>query len=126
MTKQIIKDKWIQIRVTNSEKKAIQSKAKSLDRSVADFLLESTSRVNVWTASNKKMASERIREIRRIGINLNQIAKWCNQYKSSADSLEVLIQLIAIEQSLHQLVLFNLKIKTSSISAHSLIDTDAP
>ena len=41
----------------------------------------------------------RMRELARIGANLNQLAKWANTYKRSAEALEVLAALAAIERT---------------------------
>lgn len=41
---------------------------------------------------------ELIQQIARIGNNLNQIAKWCNQSKGTADAREIIGHLVSIEQ----------------------------
>ena len=43
---------------------------------------------------------ERTSQIAKIGNNLNQIARWANTYKSTADAVEVVTHLVAIEQAL--------------------------
>ena len=98
------RNKWIKIRVSQAEKLAIENKAELVGCKVADLVRQSLQRVNCWTAIDKEIAREKIREIRRIGENLNQIAHWCNKYKSSAESLQVLIHLVAIEQNLQKLL----------------------
>ncbi|GFO72796.1 hypothetical protein BJAS_P3296 [Bathymodiolus japonicus methanotrophic gill symbiont] len=95
--KKITKDQGLYIRVTKSEKDKIVEKAKLANISVARLVLESLGRVRTWTIPNKKIESEKIREIRRIGNNLNQVAAWCNKYKNNADSVQVLIHLKMIE-----------------------------
>ena len=42
----------------------------------------------------------RSRQIARIGNNLNQIARWANTFKASAEAVEVIAHLIAIERAL--------------------------
>ena len=98
------RNKWIKIRVSSAEKLAIENKAELVGCKVADLVRQSLSRVNTWTAADKALAREKIREIRRIGQNLNQIARWCNRYKSGTESLQVLIHLVAIEQNLQKLL----------------------
>ena len=39
-----------------------------------------------------------LRELARIGNNLNQIGRWCNTYKGEADAVQVLRALVAIER----------------------------
>ena len=45
---------------------------------------------------------ERVREIARIGSNLNQIARWANTYKDAAEAVEVVAHLAAIERTLDE------------------------
>lgn len=47
----------------------------------------------------KNVNPELIREVAKVGNNLNQIARWCNTHKNDADSLQVLAQLKAIEEA---------------------------
>jgi len=95
---------WIKIRVTEDERQIIVDKAALTGCTVADLIRQSLYRVKTWTLKDKEIERARIREIRRIGQNLNQIAKWCNSYKSAAESVQVLIQLVAIEQNLQKLL----------------------
>ena len=67
------RNKWIKIRVSSAEKSAIENKAELVGCKVADLVRQSLQRVNCWTAIDKEIAREKIREIRRIGQNLNQI-----------------------------------------------------
>ncbi|NJL70023.1 MAG: MobC family plasmid mobilization relaxosome protein, partial [Microcoleus sp. SM1_3_4] len=46
---------------------------------------------------------EQTRQISRIGNNLNQIAKWANTYKSTAEAIEIIEALRTIEKALTQL-----------------------
>ena len=41
-----------------------------------------------------------MREIARIGNNLNQLARWANTHKAAAEAVEVVAQLAAIEREL--------------------------
>ena len=93
--------KWIKVRVTESEKTVINEKAKAAGITVAQLIRESLCRVKTWTIKNKKTEKKRIREINRIGQNLNQIARWCNQYKSAGDAAQVLSYLVAIEKEIN-------------------------
>jgi hypothetical protein len=60
-------------------------------------------RVRTWTAPDREIEKEKIRQLARIGNNLNQIARWANTYKSAADSSEVVSHLVAIELALSSL-----------------------
>jgi len=93
--------RWIKVRVTESEKSVIDEKAQAAGVTVADLIRQSLCRVRTWTIKDKETERERIREIRRIGQNLNQIAKWCNQHKSGADAVSVIAHLVAIEKKIN-------------------------
>jgi len=99
------KTKWIKVRVTESEKSVIDEKAQAAGVTVANLIRESLCRVRTWTLADKETERERIREIRRIGQNLNQIARWCNQHKSAAESAQVIAHLVAIEKRLEYISL---------------------
>lgn len=51
---------------------------------------------NTWTAADRSSIQEQNRQLARIGNNLNQIAKWANTYKSTAEAVEVIQALRAI------------------------------
>ena len=40
----------------------------------------------------------RLRELARIGANINQLARWANTYKRAAEAVEVLAALVGIER----------------------------
>lgn len=123
MDSNIRRSNCIKIRVTDDEKKVIYDKAELAGCNVADLIRQSLCRVKTWTAKDKEIERERIREIRRIGQNLNQIAKWCNQYKAVAESAQVLIQLVAIEQNLQKLLSYGVyKSRNNSITSSVVSD----
>jgi hypothetical protein len=51
----------------------------------------------------KRVDPEMIRELGRIGNNLNQVARWANYYKADADAEQVLAVLLAIERDLSEI-----------------------
>ena len=48
------------------------------------------------------LEKERIRQLARIGSNMNQIARWANTYKKRAEAVEVITRLILLERELHE------------------------
>jgi len=97
--------KWIKVRVSETERAEVEAKAKLAGVSVADLIRNSLDKVKTWTMENIEIERERIRQISRIGQNLNQIARFCNQHKSNADTVQILTALIAIEKKLNSLSL---------------------
>ena len=101
----------VQARVSEDELAAWRTKAAAAGLSSSQLLREAMARTGVWTPTSadverarvRAVERDRTREIARIGANLNQIARWSNRYKTSADAGEVLVRLVAIEEALRAL-----------------------
>ncbi len=89
---------WIKMRVTPDEKKLIESKASAQGQTVTDFLRQ---RALDYRLRQSPLEKERIRQLARIGANMNQIAHWANMYKEHAEAVEVITRLIVLERELH-------------------------
>ncbi len=96
-------DTSIKIRLGKQEKLAWQEKAARAGISLSTLIREAMGRTRTWTAGDRSSIQEQTRQISRIGNNLNQIAKWANTYKGTAEAIEVIEALRAIEQTLIQL-----------------------
>lgn len=46
------------------------------------------------------MEKEGLRQLARIGVNLNQLAKWANTYKRAVEAVEVLTALASLEREM--------------------------
>ena len=90
---------WIKMRVTPDEKKLIESKASAQGQTVTDFLRQ---RALDFRLRQSPLEKERIRQLARIGSNMNQIARWANTYKKRAEAVEVITRLILLERELHE------------------------
>ena len=89
---------WIKMRVTPDEKRLIESKASAQGQTVTDFLRQ---RALDYRLRQSPLEKERIRQLARIGSNMNQIARWANTYKKRAEAVEVITRLIELERELH-------------------------
>lgn len=96
-------DTSILIRLSKAEKLAWQEKAVSAGMPLTTLIRQSMKKVTISRQLDRALMGEQIRQIRRIGINLNQIARWANVYKSTAETIEVIEVLREIEASLKQL-----------------------
>jgi len=92
--------KHIKVRVSESERAEIEAKAAATSMSQADLIRLSLSRAKTFTAPNLALERERIREISKIGQNLNQIARFCNTHKSNSDTVQILTALVSIEKKI--------------------------
>ena len=90
---------WIKMRVTPDEKKLIESKASAQGQTVTDFLRQ---RALDYRLRISPLEKERIRQLARIGSNMNQIARWANTYKKLAEAVEVITRLILLDRELHE------------------------
>lgn len=72
--------------------------------SVTELLKTAASRVRPWTAADKIIEQEKVRQLARIGNNLNQIAKWCNIHKDGAEAIQILQQLMEIEREVKRCI----------------------
>lgn len=102
------RDKWVNIKVTEQERTNWKAFAESQGYTVADLfrLLIANAAAQPSKLHKKqrrktrKADPELLRELAKIGNNLNQIAKWANTYKTEADAVQVVQALIAIERAL--------------------------
>jgi len=86
---------WIKLRVSPAEKEAIVAKADAQGQSLTDFLRQ---RALDYRLRQTPLEKERVRQLARIGSNLNQIARWANVHKNRAEALDVLAALVSLER----------------------------
>lgn len=94
------KSKRIEIRISESDYSKLKSKSATAGISLSDLIRNSALAAKTWTARDKKTELAKIRQIARIGNNLNQIARFCNRHKTGADTIEILQHLVSIEHEL--------------------------
>ena len=87
-------------RVTPSELEQWRAKARAAGVSLSELLRQAMTRTRTWTAAAREAERERTLQLARIGSNLNQIARWANTHKSTAEAVEVIAHLAAIEREL--------------------------
>jgi hypothetical protein len=109
MSRKVQRTNTIAVRLTESEKLDWDLKAHAAGLSISQLVREAINRVRITNVGDRSIQIERTRQIAKIGNNLNQIARWVNRYKTTANTVEVVTHLIAIEQAL--LALSDLKSK---------------
>ena len=100
MPRKVQRTKPIAVRLTDSEKLDWDLKAHAAGLSISELVRQAMSRVRISHVGDRAVQIERTRQIAKIGNNLNQIARWVNRYKTTADTVEVVTHLLAIEQAL--------------------------
>ena len=89
-------------RVTAAEHAAWKEKAAAAGVSPSVLLRQAMGRTRTWTAPALAVESERIRQIARVGNNLNQLARWANTHKTAAEAVTVIAHLVSFERSLRE------------------------
>ena len=100
------KTDYIKVRLTPKEKLRWQEKAVNSGLSLSNLIRMSVERTNTPTIQNRKDIADLTRQVRRVGINLNQIAKWANTYGSTANAIEIIECLRNIETQLDEISSF--------------------
>ena len=113
MPNKVNKTNHIGIRATDSEKLDWELKAHSEGLKVSQLARGLLNNYSISHGSRTRSASnkvgsvrsrqELIRQVARIGNNLNQIARWANTYKGAAEATQVIASLARIESSLLEL-----------------------
>lgn len=102
-TKKPTKNAMIRLRCTAVEYNNWKTKAQASGMSISALIRESLDRARTWTPQDAASERERLRHLARIGNNLNQLARWVNTYKSSADAVPVCSHLAAVERILQNM-----------------------
>lgn len=87
----------VKLRVTPAEKEAITAKAEAQGQTVTDFIRQ---RALDYRLRQTPLEKEHVRQLARIGANLNQLARWVNIHKSRAETIDVLTALVSLEREL--------------------------
>lgn len=87
----------VKLRVTPAEKEAITAKAVSQGQTVTDFIRQ---RALDYRLRQTPLEKEHVRQLARIGANLNQLARWVNIHKNRAETIDVLAALVSLEREL--------------------------
>lgn len=80
----------IKIRVTLAEKQRMEAKARASGLSLSDLVRRHLRECRLRQTPEEK---ERVRQLARVGNNLNQLARWVNAHKGHVESVDVLLYL---------------------------------
>ena len=100
MPRKVQRTNTISIRLTDEEKLDWELKAHAAGLTISQLAREAMGRVKITNIKDRGIQMERTRQIAKIGNNLNQIARWANTYTNTAEAVEIVTYLIAIEQAL--------------------------
>lgn len=84
----------LRIRLHPEEKALLRLNAAVRGLSIADYIRQTTLG---FRARQTALEKERVRQLARIGVNINQLAKWANTYKGKIQAVEILERLVSLE-----------------------------
>jgi hypothetical protein len=85
------------IRLHSEEKELLRLNAGIQGLSVSDYIRQNCLSFRLRKSPTEK---ERLRQLARIGANINQLAKWANTYKRAVEAVEILTALASLEREI--------------------------
>ncbi len=92
------RDHFIKVRVTESEFSDFRARASEAGMTVSDLVRFRLTGYRVRQTSTDR---DRLRELSRIGSNINQLARWANSRKTAAPALEVILWLARLVEAVN-------------------------
>ena len=93
----VVRSVAVVVRLLPEERDTLRLNAGVHGLNMSDYIRQTCLGIRLRRTPEEK---RRLRELARIGANLNQLAKWANTYKRSAEALEVLTALAGIERTI--------------------------
>ena len=90
----------LRVRFSDEEFNQLKILSEQAGMSMSELVREHLDKLQVRNRQDEK---QRVVMLNRINANLNMIARWVNTYRGSADSLEVITHLLAIEREVKEL-----------------------
>lgn len=103
MPRKVQRTNIVNIRLTDTEKLDWDLKAHVTGLNISQLVRSAMTKTRITHEKDRAIEIERIRQIARIGNNLNQIARWVNTYKSAAEAIEVISYLREIKFELNSI-----------------------
>ncbi len=97
----MVRTRVVKVRVSESEYQRMQALAKEAGLPVSTLIRTHVGQLRIRHRYDER---QRVALLNRINANLNMIAKWVNIWKSCADAVQVLAQLVVIERSILNLL----------------------
>ena len=91
----LVRTAAVVVRVFPEERDILRFNAGLHGMSMSEYVRQTCLGIRLRKTPEEK---RRLRELARIGANLNQLAKWANTYKRAAEAVEVLTALAGIER----------------------------
>ena len=90
-----VRNAAVVVRVFPEERDILRFNAALHGMSMSDYIRQTCLGIRLRKTPEEK---RRLRELSRIGANINQLVRWANTYTRAAEAVEVLTALAGIEQ----------------------------
>ncbi len=99
----------VNLRLSAEEKAGWQREAAALGMTLADFLREKATGAESTKIEPRKKRRplkhinadpQLLHGIARLNFNLNQLAKWANTFKSAAEAVDIIIELVSLDENI--------------------------
>ena len=87
----------VMVRVLPEERDILRTNAALHGMNMSDYIRQTCLGIRLRRTPEEK---RRVRELARVGSNINQLARWANTCKRAAEAVEVLTALASIERSI--------------------------
>jgi hypothetical protein len=87
----------LHIRLHPEERSLLHLNAGLQGMTVSDYIRQTCLGVRLRKTPEEK---KRLRELARIGANINQLARWANTYKRAVEAVEILTALTGLEREI--------------------------
>ena len=96
---------WVKVRATEEQRTRWHAAAEARGVSLSELVRRSLDGVRAVRRRHqpRRVDPELLRELARIGNNLNQLARWANREKRGADAVAVVARLIELDRELTRL-----------------------
>ncbi len=94
------RENMLRVRFSDQELSELKSLSEQAGMSMSELIRDHLDKLQVRNRQDEK---QRVVMLNRINANLNMIARWVNTYRGSADSIEVVTHLLAIERAVKEL-----------------------
>jgi len=95
---------WIKIRATEDQRDAWYEKARLKGVTFSELVRQSLDGVRVQKRTQlRRIDPDLLRQLARLGNNLNQLARWANRDQRYVESATVIAQLVEIDRELAKL-----------------------
>jgi len=91
----------LRMRLYSEERDLLRLNAGIQGLSVSDYIRQCCLSFHL---RKSPMERERLRQLTRIGVNINQLGKWVNTYKRAVEAVEVLTALASLERKIEALM----------------------